>query len=404
MIKDYFALVVRTLHKRGIRTWLTMLGIFIGIAAVVALISIGQGLEYSINKELEKLGSDKLMIQPKGSTAPGAQTSTITLTDGDLKRVRSTKGVEEATSYLIEPVKIEFNDETRFVNVIGVPSDEGKKLFYEVTHGLTIKEGRDVSEGEKNKVALGIAWKEDDLFSKNIELRNTIKINDVEFKVVGFYDRLGNPEDDKLILMDLDFMEDFFNIDDRHDIIVVRASPGANVDIVADNIEKELRNYRNLDEGKEDFEVQTFQEVIAVLNTVLLVVQIVLIGVGAISLIVGGIGITNTMYTAVLERTKEIGIMKSIGARNSDIFLLFFIESGLLGAIGGLIGIIIGISVSKLVEFAAASAGITFFQVFFPWYLMIGALLFSFIVGAISGTLPAIQASKLKPVDALRYE
>ena len=123
-----------------------------------------------------------------------------------------------------------------------------------------------------------------------------------------------------------------------------------------------------------------------------------------IAIIVGGIGIMNTMYTSVLQRTRDIGIMKAIGAKNSDILLIFLIESGILGLVGGAIGILIGVALSKLVEFASFQSGITLFQAYFPWYLIAGALAFSFIVGVLSGILPARQASKLKPVDALRYE
>ncbi|MFH1823570.1 MAG: FtsX-like permease family protein, partial [archaeon] len=135
------------------------------------------------------------------------------------------------------------------------------------------------------------------------------------------------------------------------------------------------------------------------------IVQAVFIGIAAISLVVGGIGIMNTMYTAVLERTREIGIMKAVGARNRNILTLFLIESGILGLVGGAIGVLIGIGLSTGVAFVAAQAlGTTFLRAVFPWYLIVGALAFSFGIGSLSGILPAIQASRLKPVDALRYE
>ena len=134
-------------------------------------------------------------------------------------------------------------------------------------------------------------------------------------------------------------------------------------------------------------------------------VEVVLIGIAAISLLVGGIGIANTMYTAVVERTKEIGIMKSIGAQNKDILLIFVIESGLLGLAGGAVGIAFGIGLSKLVEYLAfAFLGTSLVKAFFPWYLIVGSLVFSFLIGTISGFFPAKQAASLKPVDALRYE
>ena len=133
-------------------------------------------------------------------------------------------------------------------------------------------------------------------------------------------------------------------------------------------------------------------------------IQIVLAGIAAISLVVGGIGIMNTMYTAVLERRKEIGIMKAVGARNSDIFKLFFIESGFLGSAGGLIGIALGFGFAKLVQIIALQGfDITLRATFNP-LLMTSALLFSFFVGSISGVMPAMQASRLKPIESLRSQ
>ncbi|MCK4589887.1 MAG: ABC transporter permease, partial [Nanoarchaeota archaeon] len=123
-----------------------------------------------------------------------------------------------------------------------------------------------------------------------------------------------------------------------------------------------------------------------------------------ISLLVGGVGIMNTMYTSVLERTNEIGVMKAIGAQNKDILAIFLFESGFLGLMGGIIGVLIGVGIGKLVEFGAAMQGLDILKASFPWYLIVGALLFSFLVGAISGVAPARQASKMKPVEALRYE
>ena len=155
---------------------------------------------------------------------------------------------------------------------------------------------------------------------------------------------------------------------------------------------------------RSDFEVQTPQQIVETFGIVLFAVQAVIVGIAFISLIVGGIGITNTMYTAVMERTKEIGIMKSIGARNSDIFKLFFIESGILGMAGGIIGIILGFGLGKLVENAGRTIlGTELLTPVFSPLLIISALLFSFLVGSISGLMPALQASKLNPVDALRF-
>ena len=134
------------------------------------------------------------------------------------------------------------------------------------------------------------------------------------------------------------------------------------------------------------------------------VINGVLVLIALISLVVAGVNIMNTMYTAVLERTQEIGIMKSVGARNSDILAIFLFESGFLGAVGGVMGIIFGWAIASAGGAAAAAAGYALLRPEFPLWLIIGCVAFAFFVGAMAGLLPAIQASKLKPVDALRYE
>ena len=164
-------------------------------------------------------------------------------------------------------------------------------------------------------------------------------------------------------------------------------------------IEKELKQKRD----DTNFQVLTAAQIVEQINNVLGIVQVVLVGIAMISLIVGAIGILNSMYTSVLERTKDIGIMKAVGARNSDILKIFLIESGLMGFVGGIFGIILGIVVALIVgEIASNSGFLLLIKIEIP--LLLFGLLFSFLVGMISGTLPAYQASKLKPVDALRYE
>ena len=163
-----------------------------------------------------------------------------------------------------------------------------------------------------------------------------------------------------------------------------------------------MRRDHDVKEGEEDFQVTTSIQLMEGFNNILNVVQIVLIGIAAISLFVGGIGIMNTMYTSVLQRRKEIGIMKSIGATNTAILTIFLFESGILGIIGGTIGVIFGLLLSKGVELGASLAGIDLLKAYISIPLIMSALVFSFLIGALSGFMPAKQASKLQPVDALR--
>jgi putative ABC transport system permease protein len=173
--------------------------------------------------------------------------------------------------------------------------------------------------------------------------------------------------------------------------------------VTQEDISKLLRKERNVKVGEEDFTVQTPQKTLETLKSTLFAIQLFVIIIAMISLLVGGIGIMNTMYTAVLERSKEIGIMKSIGARNSTIFVIFFIESGLLGMVGGIIGILLGLAFAYGLAFIGRVAlGSELIQATISVWLLVGALAFSFILGTFFGVLPAYNASRLNPVDSLR--
>ncbi|MBI4439726.1 ABC transporter permease [Candidatus Woesearchaeota archaeon] len=405
MIKDYFRIAISNLRKRRLRSWLTMVGIFIGIATIVALVSLGQGMKIAIDEQFSTLGVDKVIIQPRGGFAPpGSSAITTELTTDDEEFVGRIKGIAETTSFAVTSVKFEFKDQVRHLQAFSIPTSGGRKLFEEV-HNMKIEEGRDLAKGDKFKVAIGKALAEDDIFSPNMEVGDKALINDNEFKVIGIWERIGNPPDDKTISVSEDAFREIFSIPKRVDFILARTEAGETPRAVADRVEKELRKHRNVKEGNEDFSVSTSEELVNTFGDIINALQVVLIGIALISLIVGGIGIMNTMYTSVLERTREIGIMKAIGGRNSDILKIFLIEAGLLGTMGGAIGIAIGYTMSKAVEFYAVNAlKITFLKTYFPWYLIVGALAFSYSVGIISGILPARHASLQEPVEALRYE
>lgn len=400
MITDYFTYGISNLKTKSLRSWLTMIGIFIGMAAVVSLISLGQGLQASVNEEFEKMGVDKLMIQSKGIFGV-PQISTKPLTEKDFEVIEKTNGIEDATKMLVNTAKIEFNDKIRYFMVMGVIPED--KLINEMYDAKT-ETGRSFKNGDKAKILLGNDFLNDDLFGKSLKLRDTILVNDEEFKVVGFYKSFGNKQDDQQIYLPFDTMKELYGTEDRLSMIFAKTANGLDPEKVAKEVEKNLRKEHGVKEGNEDFTIQTSKELFESFAVVLNILQIFLVGIAAISLLVGGIGIMNTMYTAVMERTREIGIMKSIGARNSDIMLIFLIESGVLGLVGGGIGVVLGIGFSKLVEVIAANAGYSIIKVSFPLFLIVGTLLFALVVGVIAGSIPAYRASKLKPVDALRYE
>lgn len=405
MINDYLAIIFGSLKHRKLRSWLTMLGIFVGIAAVVSLISLGQGLQEAINEQFQKMGTNKIMVEAGGLSfgMPGSGISNEKLTEDDVKVIERVRGVDKVAKMVYKSANSEFHDEIKYPLIIGMPTDETKEVFEEM-QSIEISQGRNLEDTDKYKVVIGDLVEKGELFDDPVRLRDGININGKDFKVIGVLEPIGNPQDDKQLYIPYDTAVDLFELDEIN-VMIVQTIQGVDVNEVAEFIKKDLRRYRDVDEGEEDFRVQTFEQVMNSFNTIFSIVQAVVIGIAAISLLVGGIGITNTMYTSVLERTRDIGIMKAVGAKNSDILKLFLIESGTLGLIGGAIGIMIGIGISKLVEISIIKLyNIVYLKAYFPWYLILGALLFSFLVGSISGVMPARQASRMKPVDALRYE
>jgi putative ABC transport system permease protein len=298
--------------------------------------------------------------------------------------------------------KIEFNKKTAFTFVVGLAMDDSYKMIEE-TGLMDISEGRELKPGDKFKVVVGDDFSKETTFGKQVQLNDKILINGEEFTVIGILKPAGNPGSGSAVYITLDQMRISFNEPSVISMMSVKIKPGTDINAVADNIMKDLRRSRDVKEGKEDFSVQspqkTFESYLSILN----VINLLLIGLASISLIVGAVGIANTMYTAVLERTREIGIMKSVGAKNSDILKIFLIESALVGLAGGIIGLLIGMGIGKLIELVLTQLlGSGFFTAYFPWYLTMGSLAFAVIIGTISGILPAKQAASLSPVEALR--
>lgn len=403
MIKDYFYLAYRSAKNRKLRSWLTMLGIFIGIAAVVALISLSQGLQRAISEQFVNLGSDKVIVQGKGSGfGPPGTGVEVPLTKSDLEVIESVSGVDNAVGRLIRSVKMKFNEEVKYSYLISMPDDKEDIDLAVEANNYKIGQGRLLSKGDLYKVMIGSDFAED-FFEQSLFLRDKVLIEDVEFKVVGILKKSGNPQQDQTLVIPEAAFREILDIDEDFDMIAVKVGSGEDLNAVTEKVKKELRQSRDVEEGKEDFTVETPGDILATLTTILMIVEGVLIGIAAISLLVGGIGIMNTMYTSVLERTKEIGIMKATGAQRGQILLLFLVESGFLGLFGGIIGVLLGLGISKLVELIAFQIyGTYLIQASFDPLVMIGALLFAFLVGAFSGMFPARQAAKLKPVDALR--
>ncbi len=403
-VKDFAQLAVTNFTHRKTRTLLTLVGIFIGIAAVIALISIGQGLQGAINSEFARIGADKLLlVRGQAGAGPNALYSSVVLDDSDADTFKRVSGVSLVSPVIFKMAQSKFDEQAKSIALFGFPVDQSKTAALEF-YDISPVEGSYLPRGGGAKAVIGNSVAYGKFFKKPVHVGDSITLNGKEFKVVGINKKVGNPNIDNGIVIPLDEAKELFNEKSYYGIIG-KLDPGVKPKDLVEKVKEAVRRHRQLKAGKEDFAVQTSEQIIQSFNNIFSVVQAIVIGIAAISLLVGGVGIMNTMYTSVVERTKEIGIMKAIGARNSDILLIFILESGLLGLAGGILGCIFGMLLAKLVEFGAQSAlGSNLLRADFPLELLIGALLFSFFIGMASGVLPARQAAMQKPIDAIRTE
>lgn len=396
---DIIALAWSNLSHRRLRSWLTLLGIFAGIAAIVALISLGQGLQGAVTGQFAAIGVNYFSVQGAGSNfGPPGTNAVGKITEDDVRLLEEIPGVEMAIGRYIKSTILTSQDieENGFVGSVA-EGEKGEKVIELMNN--KIETGRIITGSDYSAITLGASITFD---NRVPDIGEKVTINDEVLRVVGLLEKTGNPINDNIVLMSERRTEDLFDTEE-YSIIMVSVDENADLEEVRDEAERKLRRDRGQDIGEEDFVISSPQEALDALNEILTTVQILLVGIAAISLIVGGIGIANTMYTAVLERKREIGVMKSIGATNNNILSIFLFESGFLGLAGGFIGLLLGIGISKAVEaIVFYSYGQTLLQATIPAWLIIGSLILAFALGALSGTLPARQAAKLDPVESLR--
>jgi len=400
---NYFVLAYRNLKKKGIRSYLTLLGICIGILAIVSLITLGNGLKTAVSSQFGVSSTELISVQASGGNFGPPGTDTVNpLTSYDLEEIKKLSSVKEAVERIIVSGKLEFNNKVIFGYAMNIPDGDDRDFVYNQIEAKTTT-GRLLKDGDSGKVFLGYNFYVDKVgIGKPILPGNTVKIQDKSFEVVGILEKKGSFIMDNMAFMNEKDLQSLFNHGDEFNLIAVLPTDKENMERAKEDIEKLLRRIRNVKIGSEDFTVSTPEASLAQVNSILNAIQIFVILVASISIFIGAIGIINTMTTSVLERKKEIGIMKAIGATNNQIFMQFFVESGILGLIGGGIGIFLGVligyfGVVGINDFIGGDIlpKINFFLIFF-------SLLGSFLIGAIAGILPAMKAAKQNPVEALR--
>ncbi len=401
-MKDYFLLAWKNLRRRRLRSWLTILGIFIGVAAVVALISVGQSLSTSIASQFGDLEPDKITIENVnmgfGSSTIG---TTSPLDDDTVKLIERNSKVKYAFGQYVKPMQVTFNDITQMGYVVSLPMDSGiQSKFYEP---VDIYQGKFIGSTDRGKIVLGSMFQNKDYFGKNIKIGDYLDMNKKKFKVAGILESTGKFTMNMAILMLEDDYEEKLIDSNDFTTINVYIKDIKQADEVAEELRIALRKDRNEKQGEESFSITTSQANLDSINSILNIVNIIVIAIAAIALLIGGIGVANTMFTSVLERQGEIGIQKAIGASNLAIGEIFLFESGLLCLFGGVLGALFGLFISwGITSVASLIMGGTAFKITASWTLLFGSALFSFIIGLIAGYVPARKAAKMSPVEAFR--
>ncbi len=397
MIKDYFIVATRSIGNRKARALLTILGIIISITAIVALVLLGEGLKGAINEQFESMGTNIIMVIPKGSMMGNLATTELLSID-DVDHLESMPYFEYITPMTYKPAeKIEYRNMAEYVMISAVPYGDLSERMGDFDWDF--RDGTFPAEKETRSVILGYeVW--ETFFEEKIHSNSNVIIGGEKFRVAGILKKIGNSGDDQSVIMEIGKFREKYDSPRQVDAITLEVKKGFNVDSIAEKIEVQMERRRD----DENFEVYTMTQLMTQVNTMLGGVTFMLSAIGFISLIVGGIGIMNSMFTNVLERTNEIGIMKSIGAKNKDIMQIFLIEAGIIGLVGGIIGAIFGQILTLYIADIITRANFLPIDISLNYPVLGGMILFAVIISLIAGYLPARRAAKLKPVDALRYD
>jgi putative ABC transport system permease protein len=391
------------LWHRKLRSLLTIVSIFIGIMALFALRSFGLGLEFFVEDFAEQMGTDKIIVQPSGFG--GFSIGITRFSDKDLRFIQKQAGIDVATGVMMTVGELKKDDQLRYPYVAGQVFEGEESELIEETWTISILEGRGLKDDEKNRAVLGYNYLVPNrVFKEPVRLREKITLNDQEIQVVGFYEQIGNPADDMNVYLTMDGFKDIFGREDEYDMLFARTETGADPTKVAEDLEDRFRRFKDQEEGEEDFAITTFQEYLEAFTSIFDILNIILLSIVGIASVVAAVNIANTMYTSTLERTNEIGIMKAIGAKNFFILKIFLLEGAIQGIMGGLIGVLIGYGIGRLGGYLTTQLGVSMLQPRFPVSLFAESLILAFLMATISSILPAYQAAKLNPVDALRYE
>ncbi len=399
MISDFLTLSIRNLRYRRLRSWLTIIGIIIGVGLIVGLIYLGEGMKTAVLRQMQMFGSDLLIILPGEEENPLiGLLSGLELRKKEVEVVRNVPGVRLILPMNTETIQANFLGEKQSILLHGSPWQE-TKIVYEESQGFGLREGTWPEREEESATILG-ATLADKRFQNQIRIGDEIIVRGRKLRVAGIFKTTGNEDDDSMMFVSFAQFQRLTGKNGGVNSLIAKLSVGADPELVAEDIKAALKNQP----GSIEATVLTAAKVGNIVGNILGIIEIILGSIAVVSLLVGGVGIMNTMYTSVLERTREIGVMKAIGATNSQIVIIFLIESGAVGLLGGIIGAGIGLGLAYLTQLVARAQGFLYLEVTPQLGLLFFILFLTFLFGVTAGVLPARQAAELKPAKALRYE
>ena len=403
MYKESFLMAWASLIANKMRSILTMLGIIIGVAAVIALVSIGNGVKQDIQNSISSLGSNLLMVMPGAPRTPGvrpSQGSMKSLKVSDYQAISKLDGVKAASPYTANSYVTIYQSKNWTTTVSGVSSN------FQDVNNWTMAEGRFISSKNvenRERVAVVGQTVVKNLFAGEDPVGKEIRVKNIPFRVIGVLNSkgngtMGNDQDDVIFIPYTTAMERVEGVDSLRMVYVV-ASDDNGIDRLQSDIENLLRVRHSIkDTNLDDFNIQNMKSIMETMEQTTGTLTLFLGAVAAISLVVGGIGIMNIMLVSVTERTREIGIRKALGATYFVIVTQFLIEAVVISLMGGLIGIALGIGASKLIGLASGMSTV----ISVPTIVL--SFAFSMAIGLVFGIYPARKAAKLNPIDALHYE
>ncbi|WP_295243650.1 ABC transporter permease [Veillonella sp.] len=404
MYKEGFLMAWASLVANKMRSLLTMLGIIIGVAAVIALVSIGYGVRSQIQDSISSLGSNLLMVYPGAPRTPGVRPtadSQKTLKLEDYTTISHLQDIDMAS-----PVSVGSSYVVIYTNKNWTTSVNGVNSDFQYINNWTVKSGRFITASQverRERVAVIGATVATNLFGTEDPVGKDIRIKNNPYKVIGVLESkgsgsFGNDQDDVIYIPYTTGMERLQGVDYLR-MIYIKAKDGVDLDRLQTDVENILRVRHNIKNPElDDFNVRNMATIMATVEETTATMTLFLGAVAAISLVVGGIGIMNIMLVSVTERTREIGVRKALGATYRVIVMQFLIEAVVISLVGGAIGILVGIGASKLIGALTSMKTVISMG---PILLSFG---FSMAIGLVFGLYPARKAAKLNPIDALHYE